>query len=229
MLPTVVLLPGMDGTGRLFRPFLDASEGELETVVVEYPSRGLCTYSDLVSFVSAHLPHDRRFVLLAESFSGPAAVLVAASNPSGLAGVILCASFAQCPRPVLRYLSPLLSLTATSLIPKFVLRELLLGGFATPALLEDLAKAVAAMEKDVLRGRLRGVFDVDVADTLSRVAVPGLYIAATKDRLVPARAKKAFRLHSSKWQFVEIAGPHLLSQTAPREVVAVVKRFIELL
>ena len=113
-------------------------------------------------------------MLLAESFSGPAAILAAASNPPGLAGVILCASFAQCPRPVLRYLSPLLSLISTVPIPKFLLRGLFLGRFATPTLLEDLAHAVAAIEKDVLRGRLSAVIDVDVTDEVIRVPVPAL-------------------------------------------------------
>lgn len=182
-----------------------------------------------MSFVTSRLPRNRRFVLLAESFSGPAAILAAASNPPGLAGVILCASFAQCPRPVLRYLSPLLSLISTVPIPKFLLRGLFLGRFATPTLLEDLAHAVAAIEKDVLRGRLSAVIDVDVTVEVIRVPVPALYIAATQDRLVSARAKEPFRRHSSKWQIAEITGPHLLSQTAPREVVAEVRRFIEFL
>ena len=43
-----------------------------------------------------------RCVLLAESFSGPIAIRVAADPPPGLAGVILCGTFAKNPFPWLR-------------------------------------------------------------------------------------------------------------------------------
>ncbi|MBX9790721.1 MAG: hypothetical protein K2Y37_17530 [Pirellulales bacterium] len=36
---TLVLLPGLDGTGSLFADFVSALDGQIETVVVAYPAR----------------------------------------------------------------------------------------------------------------------------------------------------------------------------------------------
>lgn len=56
---SIILLPGLDGTGVLFKP--------------------------LVGFVLDRLP-DSEFVLLGESFSGPIALRVAARKPAGVCG-----------------------------------------------------------------------------------------------------------------------------------------------
>lgn len=74
----------MDGTGELFRPFLAASKPEFRATVIKYPTDKLLDYAALAESVSSQLPTDERFVLLAESFSGPIAISLAASKPKGL-------------------------------------------------------------------------------------------------------------------------------------------------
>lgn len=96
----LVLLPGMDGTGGLFSEFLEALGPGLHPIVVPYPPDQPLDYSQLESIVRSRLPSDQPFVLLAESFSGPIAISIAASAPRGLLGLVLCCSFARSPRPV---------------------------------------------------------------------------------------------------------------------------------
>jgi pimeloyl-ACP methyl ester carboxylesterase len=95
--PVLVLLPGMDGTGLLFEPFLKALKG-FEPLVLRYP-RGLTDYADCVAYARARLPKERPFLLLGESFSGPVAIALAAERPAGLRGLVLCSTFARNPRP----------------------------------------------------------------------------------------------------------------------------------
>ena len=102
MTPSLVLLPGMDGTGDMFRPLLDAFGGTLSSVVVSYPSTEPLRYSELVALARESLPTNGPYVLLGESFSGPIAVTLAAEHPDGLTGLILCASFVSNPIPWLR-------------------------------------------------------------------------------------------------------------------------------
>lgn len=64
--PVLVLLPGMDGTGRLFAPFVEALGGALETRVVRYPPRAALDYAALEPIARAAMPSDRPFVLLGE-------------------------------------------------------------------------------------------------------------------------------------------------------------------
>jgi len=86
----LVLLPGMDGTGQLFEPFVAALGEEFSVQVVRYPATEPLGYAELASLVRAALPTDRPFVLLGESFSGPIAISVAASAPPQLKEVWCC-------------------------------------------------------------------------------------------------------------------------------------------
>jgi len=93
---TLVLLPGMDGTGLLFEGFVSALGRELEVRVIAYPSTGALGYAELESHVREALPTRGEYVVLGESFSGPIAISIAAPRPAGLVGVILCASDSVC-------------------------------------------------------------------------------------------------------------------------------------
>jgi pimeloyl-ACP methyl ester carboxylesterase len=98
-LPLLVLLPGLDGTGILFKPLIAALPPEVSTVVVAYPGEQPLGYAELLPVVLAALPTEHAFVLLGESFSGPLAVMAAATRPPGLVGLVLCATFVQNPHP----------------------------------------------------------------------------------------------------------------------------------
>ena len=79
-LPTLILLPGLDGTGDFFQPLLDEIAGKIPTTVVRYPIDGGYDYDSCLEIVQAMLPADEKYVLLGESFSGPLAVTLAALN-----------------------------------------------------------------------------------------------------------------------------------------------------
>ena len=89
----LVLLPGMDGTGELFDPFLASISGSFEPIVVDYPPNESFGYERLEEVARANLPADGPYVLLAESFSGPIAISIAASVPKGLVALVLCCHF----------------------------------------------------------------------------------------------------------------------------------------
>ena len=93
----VVLLPGLDGTGVLFRPFLQACPEHVTPVVIDFPRDERLDYAELEQHVVDRLPTADRTVIVGESFSGPLALRVAARRPAGLIGVVLCASFVRPP------------------------------------------------------------------------------------------------------------------------------------
>lgn len=96
---TLVLLPGVDGTGELFGPLIAALNGQVRTLVVRYPTDEALSYLELQRQVHDLLPEGEPFFLLGESFSGPVAISIAAEKPVGLQGGILGASFLRNPRP----------------------------------------------------------------------------------------------------------------------------------
>ena len=127
----LVLLPGLDGTGELFAAFIDALGG-FATQIVSYPPDRAMTYAEYESFVRAKLPADEDFVLLAESFSGPIGISIAAAAPPRLKGLILCGTFASNPLPVFGPFAKLVGAAPAFRVPPALVAPLLYAGRATP-------------------------------------------------------------------------------------------------
>ncbi len=223
----IVLLPGMDGTGRLYEPFKAVLGVEVSLLVLRYPVAKVLGYAELEQSVRAQLPQDEPFILLAESFSGPIGVLIASDAPAGLRGLIMCCTFARNPHPALSALRHLTNLAPVNRAPAWLASALLMGRFATASMLQTLADALSEVSNTVLRERMKSVLAIDVTRQLATVTVPTLYLQALHDRVVgPA----AFELIQSALPAIELAcleGPHMLLQTQPHAAARVVLAFVE--
>lgn len=224
---TLVLLPGMDGTGELFEPLLAELAPRFETVVVRYPPSVHLEYKELISFAHDALPTNDEFVILGESFSGPIAVSLAAQAPPGLRGLILCASFVRCPIPWSALLKPLARLLPFGAIPTSALSMPLLGRFGNPGTRRLLAKALSTVSASVLRDRIWSVLSVDVRREAAAVSVPFLSLQASADWLVPKSASMMMREVVPKLQIAELLGPHMLLQFSPRDCARAIETFID--
>ena len=222
--PLLILLPGLDGTGLMFGPFLAALEG-VDTQVVRYPS-ALTSYPACLHFVRTQLPRERPFLLLGESFSGPVALALAAERPAGLQALVLCGTFARSPRPRLARLAPLLGLLPARRLPERILRWILLGTWATPELVA-LARAMGAeASPGAMKARLRAVAAVDHTALLARIQVPALALAGSRDRLVPRTALGWLRAHLPGLDVVTLDGPHWLLQARPGACAQALRDFL---
>jgi pimeloyl-[acyl-carrier protein] methyl ester esterase len=223
---TLVLLPGLDGTGDLFDPLVEAFHGKVKVQVVRYPKDVALGYEELQDFVRKLLPVDEPYVLLGESFSGPIAIALAAESPSALKGLVLCCTFARNPHPSLSGVTALLPLVPFRTIPSAALSQLLLGKFSSPTLRRAIAAAVGQVSSDVLRARVRAVLAVDASAALARVGVPCIYLRATQDRLVPKSAAAHIKVLLPSVAVVQIEAPHCLLQANPKEASMVVSKFM---
>lgn len=93
----LVLLPGLDGTGKLFKPFIEQMESTDEITVVSYSTQVHKPFEALVDYVISLLPVNRPLVILGESFSGPVAIRIAARSHLNIQGLVLAATFAKYP------------------------------------------------------------------------------------------------------------------------------------
>jgi pimeloyl-[acyl-carrier protein] methyl ester esterase len=226
--PKLVLLPGLDGTGRLFKDFIAALPRTLETIPVGYPADRCLTYADLATIVHSNLPTPEPFVLVAESFSSPLAIQCAAMHPPGLKGVVLCAGFATSPvRPALRLACSLLTPALLRIKPSdIVMKTALVGRSPSAALLFDTRNAIASVGRDVMIMRIREVLNCDVRSPLTQICLPTLYLRAKRDRLVGFRSCEEIRRLKPRTIIVEIDGPHLLLQTQPEQAANAIAKFI---
>lgn len=224
---SLVLLPGLDGTGVLMRPLVASLPPELSPVVVTYPSQEQLAYRDLIPRVLAAIPAGRPFVLLGESYSGPLALMVAATRPEGLRAVILCATFVRSPHPyVPRFLRHTVRPSALSLFPRFAQLKMLVGGYSTPSLRALSAEALSQVSPAVLAARVREVLCVDVTSELEACPVPVLYLRGRSDRVVPAWNVRAIQRVLPSVTVAVVPSPHLLLQTQPALAVAAILAFL---
>jgi len=205
----IVLLPGLDGTAKLFNRFIAAAPPDVSLAALALPSEDL-TYEQLADRIDSTLP-EGQIVLVAESFSGPLAL--ALTERRIFAGVVLCNSFVVAPRPwALRWLA--LPALFTLPLPDFLLRRYMVGAGADDALVRALAAAVASVPSAVLASRVRSVLTVDAMNAFARSAVPILYLRGTEDRLVPDSAVRGMAA-ARHFPIARVPGPHLLLQANP--------------
>jgi pimeloyl-[acyl-carrier protein] methyl ester esterase len=225
--PVLVLLPGLDGTGKLFAEFLKVVDLNISTLVVAYPKDIPMNYDQLETLVTAALPTDRPFALLGESFSGPLAIRIAARRPASLVGLILCVTFASNPyswvgawaRPLAKFL-PLKSL------PRWVRAPLMWGSASPNHAPRQSERAMAGVSAAVVRHRIAALLAVDETAALAHVSAPTLVLCATRDRVVSKAATSTILRGIAHAQRVDIDGPHLLLQTRPQECAAAVLSFM---
>lgn len=222
---TAVLLPGLDGTGRLFGPLTTHLPQVVTPKVVAFPENPAMGYEELIEHVRSSLPNDGAFLIVAESFSGPIALRVAEDRPRGLLGVVLCATFVTSPS-VLASLTPLLSrpgLLRNPLI-RSVARQALIGSRSPKDLGDAVDAALDAITPEVLSARMRCVSTVDVRRQLVECPVPLMLIVGTADRLVsPAPILKV----RPDLPVVRIDAPHLVLQAAPKASAEAIVSFAE--
>jgi len=224
---TLVLLPGMDGTGEMFASFVAAMGSECNTLCIRYSDDGALGYAELEQLVRVQLPQTGPYVLVGESFSGPIAASLSAAPPPGMVGVVLCCTFLRNPRPKLAVFSGLLRFAPLKEAPAGAKAAVLLGQYSTAALRTALSHALAQVSNDTLRARLRAVQQVDARVSLAAAKVPVLYLQARQDYVVPASAGLEVKASLPAAALVAIAGPHMLLQACPVSAAIEIKRFLQ--
>lgn len=219
-----IVLPGMDGTGELLTEFATALAPDLVAKVISYPKDAALDYAALTELVAGALPKDGAFVLIAESFSGPIAIELAARKPEGLIGLVLCASFAKAPQsPTLRAFETVLRLISPNKILIGPAMPWLMGRWSTRDWTRRVREAVRSVSAEAMRARLRAVADVDATPLIPQIDCPLLYLKASRDRLVGDGGWLAIRDLSRNAVCIEIDGPHFLLQAKPLECAAAIK------
>jgi len=192
---TLLLLPGLDGTGNLFADFVSALPPNLSATIVRYPTDRFLTYNELSEGVASAIPTREAFVVVAESLSTPLAVRLAATHPHNLAGLVICAGFVTNPvEGWLRLVTGLIRFVTLRVPPpRFLIDHFLIGTDAPAHLRAEVMRSLRSVSPDVIAARVRAVMARDKRQQLAQVIVPALYVQAAKDRLVKPRCGEEIR------------------------------------
>lgn len=223
----LILLPGMDGTGELFAPFLKVMPPNLSPHVVPLPSSATMDLDAYADFVRKALPDDDPYVLLAESFSSPLAIRIAATYPAGLRALVLVNGYWSAPNPLLTTLAAnLLYGPALKAFARPALaRKLLVGPEVEPRRLDQVLDVVHAMDRQVLRHRLALVSRS--APLPAPIKTPCIQIIARNDKLLKDRQQEELKEIFPNLASFKLHGPHLLLQTFPQFAARLLETEVE--
>lgn len=225
---SLLLLPGLDGTGKLFDPLIRNLPAWIKPVVVSYPQDKQYGYQELKAIVSKSLPINDDFVILGESFSGPLAVMAAAGKPKGLHGLILCASFVKKPFKLIPSWIRLFSVGPIyQLWPASIKLRAMLKRGAYRGLVENALDAIKTVRSDVIAERVKAILTVDIEQDFVRVDVPILYLASRKDHLIKKHNVAGMRTLKPTMMVAEIDTQHFLLQLEPKKSAVQIERFME--
>lgn len=221
----LVLLPGLDGTGVLFRPLLAALPPSIEPVVVTYPTQEPLGYEELLPLARAALPKEP-FVLLGESFGGPLSLRVAAAYPPGLRGLILCGTFLTCPFAwVPRWTRHAIVSFPFRLFSVYVRLYAALGLYECAEHYALAKEAVDQVAPAVWAHRVREIITVDATHDLRACQVPILYIQGLRDAVVGAANLRRIQAIRPDVHVARIDSGHMILKTRPRESAAAIEAF----
>lgn len=209
--PTLLLLPGLDGSGTLFKPLLELLPNHIKTKIAPIPTDLLGDHQQIAQQLLAELP-EQNYVILAESFSGRTAYELCRIAPDKFIYVIFVASFVNKPSRLLSLfrLLPLSKLSKNQFIMHRI-APFLLGSGHPKQLSTTLYKALLSVPDRCFNNRLAILHKLK--QPAKSLDVPCLIITAKQDLLLNHRAqrsiKKVFNYHAEQI----IDGPHFLLQT----------------
>lgn len=224
----LVLLPGLDGSGLLFQPFLKSCLQRDQYTVISYPSDRHIPYSELADYVISHLPKNKDIVLLGESYSGPVAIQIASRTGLNICSLILVATFSYYPDTLLKFISlwlPYQYLLRLP-IPDKILKYICFDQKIEPDIMLLLKKSLKLTPPALMASRMSEGIHIDVRKELKEIKIPCIYIKAKYDKLVSAKAAMEIKNINNAITIIEINGPHFILQTRIKECWAVINKLM---
>lgn len=229
MLPQLIVLPGLDGTGKLLEDLQQAAPPAMKAKVLAFPTTGPQDYATLEQVVAAKLPRDGSpYMVVAESFSGPLAIRLGVGNYPGLKAIVLVNSYVESPLSMSTGVVGTLTLplwTRVNRIPRRAVRHLLLGRDAPRPLVDQVAKTIEEMRPGLLAARWKTVLTANETASYAKSQIPMFYLRGLQDRLVPDTALETLVRIRPGLQVHEMRGPHMLLQCHPEACLKVFEQW----
>ena len=192
MRPPLILVPGIDGTGKLFYrqiPRLERSFDVRPTTLRDDADTMQDLVRDLHAEVTRLAPDGGKVTLLGESFGGALTLTYALAYPERIERLVILNSFAHFgSQAMLRAGYHLLRATPWSLMR--ILRQLNSRRMHSPHTERHEIRRFHELMRETTRqgylSRLKILQEYDVRGHLPTIGVPVLFLAADRDTLVPA-------------------------------------------
>lgn len=222
-----ILLPGFDGTGKMFGPLMQCLPEWIEPHVIDYPTQQLLSYAELTEHVLQRLPPGN-FIFIAESFAGPLALMLRERIPERVQALVLSCTFLTNPRPWLSKIArPFLRDWILRIKPSHWMAKWFVTGFEiSDEMLRFVLTIHETVDPAVSRQRLYEIFAVDVREQFKQCPAPLLHLYAIHDHMVLNYSTREIQQLRPDILSVGIDGPHFLYQMRPQLSADAIERFL---
>lgn len=222
----VLLIPGMDGTGKLFRPLLDELPSDIDTQVICLNDLKTQTPIEQALEIASSIGSEE-VIILSESYSGYIAYHLSLLPNLNIKHVIFAASFLENPTWVIRFNKLLpLDLVRSGWISEIVLSPVLFAQRNNKNLVKLFMSSLKLVNNSTLRQRLKAIANLVRPNEL--VSVPCTYVQASNDYLISKRTVDAFKELCININIVKANGGHFIVQSNPHYFSKLVQGIIAL-
>ncbi len=223
--PLIILMPGFDGTGRLFDPLLECVQDRSRYLVIRYDD-DYKTLEQHVEHLMDTLPEDRDIILVAESFSSLVALEMLERGLPCIKGVLIVAGFIRTPVPYLLGMARLFSPDFIRIFStkSFITRPLFLAHGIRGHALELLDNVTHNLPNSVIEHRFRIIAEAKDFPSFTP-DVPMGYLRAQHDLLVHQSALKDYQTFVPDLFVREVSGPHFILQAQPEACAEIIEEF----
>lgn len=224
---TAILLPGFDGTGKMYGPLTQYLPDWIAPQVMDYPTQQVLSYSELTDHILQRLP-EGNFIVIAESFAGPLALMLRECIPERVHALVLSCTFLTNPRPWLSILGrPFIHDWILRIRPSHWMAKIFVTGFEiSDEMLRHALEIHETVAPSVSRHRLYEIFAVDVRKQLKNCNVPVLHLYAKQDHLVLKHSRREIQRVRPDIPSIGVDGPHYLYQMRPQQCAAQIETFL---
>lgn len=220
----IILLPGVDGTGVLFEPFVNIFKADVPVEVIPLTKDSDQSILNQVSIIEDAVG-DEEIILIVESYSGLLAYELAKRNKIRIKQIFFFGCFLQ-PPSFIGKIGRFLPVRLLNIIPDKVIAHILFNRWSSPELISLFRKAIDAGNFSNLKKRIRIIGTYHKPGQV--IDVPCVYVQATMDNLVSAYNIKAFEEVCSNLQVAVVEATHMLLQTQPQEMSQLIHKYLQL-
>lgn len=220
----IILLPGVDGSGILFEPFVKIFKPEAPVEVMPLTDDSDQSILHQVSIIEDAVG-DEEIILIVESYSGLLAYELARRNKIRIKQIFFFGCFLQ-PPSLIGKIGRFLPVRLLNIIPTKVLAHILFNRWSSPELKQLLNQAIQNINFSNIKKRFKTIATVQKPSQF--IDVPCVYVQATMDNLVRAHNLKAFEELCSNLQVEVVEATHMLLQTQPEAMSQLIHKHIQL-
>lgn len=220
----IILLPGVDGSGILFEPFIKIFKSEVPVEVMPLTQDSDQSILNQVSIIE-NAVGDEEVILIVESYSGLLAYELAKRNKIQINQIFFFGCFLQ-PPSLIGKIGRFLPVRLLNIIPSKVLAHILFNRWSSPELNQLLSQAIQSINFSNIKKRFKTIATVQKPSQV--IDVPCVYVQATMDNLVSAYNLKTFEELCSNLQVEIVEATHMLLQTQPEAMSQLIHKYLQL-